>query len=233
MKVVKTFTIASPASQIFPVICEILDDKAGSTFTWAAAEVLSAYLLSSAELRGKRVLELGAGTGLPSVVCGLCGASSVTITDRKDERELYGVVQESISLNNLSEVCRVVEMDWDSPLEKSEMVDIVLGSDVFYNPEDFVKVFRIVNYFMEINASCLFITSYHQRNSNRTIKYLLEQFKMTAEVVPSNSFLHPAHSLGECQVMKPGTADATQQKSVPSYDDIFVILIRKRVVNEN
>eukprot|EP01031_Cornospumella_fuschlensis_P028398 gene28398-34285_t len=229
MKVVKTFTIASPESQIFPVICEILDDKAGSTFTWPAAEVLSAYLLSSAELRGKRVLELGAGTGLPSIVCGLCGASSVTITDRKDERELYGVVQESISLNNLSEVCRVVEMDWDSPLEKSDMVDIVLGSDVFYNPEDFVKVFRIVNSFIEINSSCLFITSYHQR---KTIKYLLKQFKMTAEVVPLDSFLHPAHSLGECQVTKHGSVDATQQKSVPSYDDIFVILIRKRYNNE-
>ncbi|RYH30180.1 hypothetical protein EON65_06005 [archaeon] len=166
MKVIKIFTISTHSFRIHPTICEILDDRDGSTFTWPSAEVLSAFLLSSREviqLAGKRVIELGAGTGLPSIVCGLCGAALVRITDRKDERELYNVVQESITLNHLHNVCRVEEMDWDSPHDKIGHVDIILGSDVFYNPEDFVKVFRIVHAFMEVNHACVFLTSYQQR----------------------------------------------------------------------
>eukprot|EP00960_Hanusia_phi_P077340 768679-Hanusia_phi.AAC.8 len=54
---------------------------------WDVALILSEVLLDlylSSRLRGKRVLELGAGTGVPSVVASLLGAR-VTITDMSEE----------------------------------------------------------------------------------------------------------------------------------------------------
>lgn len=66
-------------------------------------------------------------------------------------------------------------------------------------------------------------------SSNRTIKYLLDQYQMTAELFSSDSFLHSAHGLGECQVTQQASPDFAMQKSLPSYDDIFVILIRRQL----
>lgn len=64
-------------------------------------------------------------------------------------------------------------------------------------------------------------------SSNRSIKYLLDQYDMAAELVAGDAFLHPAHTLGECQVT-PLTCPETPAllKTVPTYDDISVILIR-------
>ena len=52
---------------------------------WNTARTLSDYLLRHPSLvRGRRVLELGAGAGLPSIVSALAGAERVTITDYPD-----------------------------------------------------------------------------------------------------------------------------------------------------
>ena len=49
---------------------------------WECSEVLSAYLAARPELcRGRRVLELGAGCGLCSMVASLGGAARVVATD--------------------------------------------------------------------------------------------------------------------------------------------------------
>ncbi|RPA93041.1 hypothetical protein L873DRAFT_1857454 [Choiromyces venosus 120613-1] len=53
---------------------------------WNAGRVVSTYLETHAEVlvSGKRVLELGAGAGLPSLVCALRGAVEVIVTDYPD-----------------------------------------------------------------------------------------------------------------------------------------------------
>ncbi|KAA6407606.1 MAG: hypothetical protein FRX48_08444 [Lasallia pustulata] len=53
---------------------------------WDAAQVLSDYLHHHAAdlVVGKAVLELGAGAGLPSLVCGILGARRVVVTDYPD-----------------------------------------------------------------------------------------------------------------------------------------------------
>lgn len=52
---------------------------------WNAGRVISTYLESQASLiKGKTVLELGAGAGLPSLVCAILGAKIVVVTDFPD-----------------------------------------------------------------------------------------------------------------------------------------------------
>ena len=54
---------------------------------WNTSRTLSSYLLENPSLvEGKRVLELGAGAGLPSIVCSLAGADRVVVTDYPDEK---------------------------------------------------------------------------------------------------------------------------------------------------
>ncbi|KAK6332502.1 nicotinamide n-methyltransferase [Orbilia blumenaviensis] len=55
-------------------------------FLWNAARITCNYIESSAEslVRGKTVLEFGAGAGLPSLLCAALGAKAVTITDYPD-----------------------------------------------------------------------------------------------------------------------------------------------------
>lgn len=53
---------------------------------WNAGRTTSTYLEERAEelVKNKTVLELGAGAGLPSLVCALKGAAQVVVTDYPD-----------------------------------------------------------------------------------------------------------------------------------------------------
>ncbi len=51
-------------------------------FAWAGGQALARYLLDAPELmRGKRVLDLGTGSGLTAIAAALCGARSVIAAD--------------------------------------------------------------------------------------------------------------------------------------------------------
>lgn len=63
----------------------VADAEAQADFRWNTALVTTSYILSHPSLsRHKRVLELGAGGGLPSLGCALAGAKTVLITDYAD-----------------------------------------------------------------------------------------------------------------------------------------------------
>lgn len=54
---------------------------------WNAARSFSTYLLAHGPdfVKGRKILELGAGGGLPSIVCAAAGAEKVVITDYPDQ----------------------------------------------------------------------------------------------------------------------------------------------------
>jgi nicotinamide N-methyltransferase len=52
---------------------------------WNAGRLISTYLEQNPSLvKGKTILELGAGAGLPSIVCGVLGAGKVVVSDYPD-----------------------------------------------------------------------------------------------------------------------------------------------------
>jgi predicted nicotinamide N-methyase len=106
--------------------------------TWEAALHLGRYLTGpgSSSVRGKRILELGGGTGLVSIMCTRwLGAQHVTATDGDD-----GVIedmQKNIFLNGLEGSDRIYakSLKWGRMLEEDEggqppYFDVVLGADI-------------------------------------------------------------------------------------------------------
>jgi predicted nicotinamide N-methyase len=103
-----------------------------------------------------QVLELGAGTGLPGILASLCGAQ-VTLSDSAKLPHCLEQCQKSAEANGVSDRVKIVGLTWgafSSELIKLKgEVDILLGSDVFYDPVVFEDLLCTVSYILESNPS--------------------------------------------------------------------------------
>lgn len=108
---------------------------------WPASIGLAEYLQQHhAELRGKSVLELGAGLGLPSLVALHAGAQVLT-TDFHPDVEFY--FERNCQHSVLKGDYR--RLNWRESAEDIGLFDIVMGSDVLYeskHPREVVKGLR-------------------------------------------------------------------------------------------
>ena len=93
---------------------------------WPASIAL-AHEVASRPFRGARVLELGAGTGLPGIVAAALGARVVQ-TERQ-EVALF-VCKRNAERNGISEIDHRAA-DWTA-WEDREKYDCILGSDILY-----------------------------------------------------------------------------------------------------
>ena len=117
---------------------------------WSCARLLAEWLARRSGggdedgagpiVRGRDVLELGAGTGAVGLVCAALGASSVTMTDR-DEATL-SLMHTNARINghydasSSCEVC-VQGLDWGDPATyiQGASYGLVVAADVLYLPE--------------------------------------------------------------------------------------------------
>lgn len=115
-------------------IVQDLEFGKGGTL-WDASYVLAKYL-ESMDMAGKKVVELGAGTGLPSILCAMKGAY-VVATDLADSLPLTNLnIQENV--DKIRGSVRTAELDWTNESHLEELGrsdwDYVIFSDVFYLP---------------------------------------------------------------------------------------------------
>jgi len=130
--------------------------------TWEASLRLAYYLSSegSAFIRGRSVLELGAGAGLLSIICGrLLGAQQVLSTDGNPE--VVESIQRNIALNRQSsedgrdEHIHARHLDWTElssledtislSLQGMTKYDTIMGADITYNQEYFVPLMQTIS----------------------------------------------------------------------------------------
>lgn len=96
--------------------------------------ILSRYLVENGLLRNKRILELGAGIGLPSIISIKEGAESVIITDLPSALSLLERnVRENTEESN---VPQFIALDWEKDDHFGEY-DLILGADLVYSKEMF------------------------------------------------------------------------------------------------
>ncbi|MFA6156275.1 methyltransferase [Mesorhizobium sp.] len=99
-------------------------------YAWAGGTVLARYVLDHPQtVAGRRVLDLGAGSGLIGIAAAKAGARTVVAA----EIDRNGVA--AIGLNAAANGVQITIVDKDITLDPPPAVDLVLAGDVFYDPE--------------------------------------------------------------------------------------------------
>lgn len=95
---------------------------------WPAAEALSQYLCVNPDIvKNQRVLELGCGLGLPSLVASHLGGN-VLATDFHPDVEAYF----KRNCRHSSITCSYQRLNWREDGEDLGLFDVVMGSDILY-----------------------------------------------------------------------------------------------------
>ncbi|KAF9927805.1 hypothetical protein FBU30_002850 [Linnemannia zychae] len=68
-------------------------------------------------------------------------------------------------------------------------IDLVIGSDTFYNPPDFESLLSTVSFIINRhNTDCIFLTTYQNRSAKRNIDHLLEKWGLEGRVIERETF---------------------------------------------
>jgi predicted nicotinamide N-methyase len=104
-------------------------------YAWAGGAVLARYILNHPQsVAGRRVLDLGAGSGLVGIAAAKAGASAVIAA----EIDRNGVA--AIGLNAAANSVEITIVDKDITKGPPPAVDLVLAGDVFYGREVALRV---------------------------------------------------------------------------------------------
>lgn len=171
------------------LVPEVLDPQYG-LYIWPSSVVLAQYVwFYKNAVKGKTILEIGAGASLPGIVVAKCGAR-VILSDCAEFQNCLDNCRQSCQINNLEDV-PVIGLTWGqiSPnLVHLPQIDIILGSDVFYEPEDFEDILTTIFYLMQKNPHALFWTTYQERSANWSIEALLYKWNLKCIHIPLETF---------------------------------------------
>lgn len=150
---------------------------------WDAAYALARYLEGPPgdALRGKRVVELGAGTGFLACCLALLGAS-VVATDLPD---MLPIIRANLSFNGLLAppaapapppgLAAVVPLDWSGGCGAlAPPYDFVLGSDLVYEPKLFAPLAATMAALSD-GGTVLYLAYRHRHDEQHCQMYFLEQ----------------------------------------------------------
>ncbi|KAF2689139.1 hypothetical protein K458DRAFT_292365 [Lentithecium fluviatile CBS 122367] len=124
-------------------------------FLWNAGRTISTYLEERANelVQGKTVLELGAGGGLPSLVCALSGAAQVVVTDYPDADLIDNLRYNVTHCDALSSPTKIVPEGylWGAPTEhltkhlsRNSGFDVLILADLLFNHSEHAKLIKTV-----------------------------------------------------------------------------------------
>ena len=124
------------------------------TKIWPSALALADFLHRSPEVvQQKNVLELAAGLGLPGLVAAR-HAQQVCISDYLEEA--VDTVTKSIQHLQLTNVTSLL-LDWNH-LPEDLTTDVLLLSDINYDPEEFSQLFKVLQKFLHRGTLILLTT---------------------------------------------------------------------------
>uniref|UniRef100_A0A9L0JEX5 Histone-arginine methyltransferase METTL23 n=1 Tax=Equus asinus TaxID=9793 RepID=A0A9L0JEX5_EQUAS len=159
-------------------------------YVWPCAVVLAQYLwFHRGSLPGKAVLEIGGGVSLPGIMAAKCGAE-VILSDSSELPHCLEVCWQSCQMNNLPQV-RIIGLTWGHMSQELLALppqDILLASDVFFEPEDFEDILTTVYFLMQKNPKVQLWSTYQVRSADWSLEALLYKWDMKCVHIPLESF---------------------------------------------
>ncbi len=113
-------------------------------FAWAGGQALARYVLDNAIVRGRDVLDLGAGAGLTAIAAMKAGAARVLAAD------IDALALAAVALNAQANAVSVATTDSDLLAAPPAAFDIILVGDLFYERPLADRVLA----FIETASSC-------------------------------------------------------------------------------
>ncbi len=145
---------------------------------WPSALVLGDFLLRNIDLiKNKKVVELAAGLGLPSMIAAEY-ASHVLCSDYLAEP--VAIMQRSAIHNGFNNL-QVKILNWQSLPEDLE-ADVVLLSDINYEPKEFEQQYQLINFLLQKNTLVILSTP-PRLAGKKFIEQLLPLCKHQEEII--------------------------------------------------
>ncbi|XP_019499823.1 PREDICTED: methyltransferase-like protein 23 isoform X3 [Hipposideros armiger] len=135
------------------------------------------------------VCRIGAGASLPGIVAAKCGAE-VILSDSSELPHCLEICRQSCQMNALPQV-PVVGLTWghvSQDLLALPSQDIILASDVFFEPEDFEDILTTVYFLMQKNPKVQLWSTYQVRSADWSLEALLYKWDMKCIHIPLESF---------------------------------------------
>jgi predicted nicotinamide N-methyase len=112
---------------------------------WPSARALAETLVERKEsFAGKRILEVGCGLAIPSLVAAKLGAE-VVATDFHPEVPRF--LESNLKINQVSSV-RYERIDWSKGFPDLGKFDWIIGSDILYERQHALLLARVVSQYM-------------------------------------------------------------------------------------
>ncbi len=153
---------------------------------WPAAKALCEVIAANPQLvKNKTVLEIAAGLGLPSLLAAQF-AKEIVATDYIDDA--VEMMKQSAIHNQLRNMqCRL--LNWNNP-PKNITADVLLLSDINYEPQSFDAVYKLLATFIELNSTILLSTP--QRLS---AKSFMERLQPWCKQIFEFDITHNSHTV--------------------------------------
>ncbi|XP_005597173.2 histone-arginine methyltransferase METTL23 isoform X2 [Equus caballus] len=135
------------------------------------------------------VPQIGGGVSLPGIMAAKCGAE-VILSDSSELPHCLEVCRQSCQMNNLPQV-RIIGLTWGHMSQELLALppqDILLASDVFFEPEDFEDILTTVYFLMQKNPKVQLWSTYQVRSADWSLEALLYKWDMKCVHIPLESF---------------------------------------------
>lgn len=119
---------------------------------WASGVQLAEFT-SAHPLGTKRILEIGCGLALGGIVCSRRGAD-VTASDRHPLAHEF--LAANLALNGLPDMA-FLDLDWTAPPRALGRFDLLIASDVLYEPSHPAELARFVERHLEVGGELVLV----------------------------------------------------------------------------
>ncbi|KAJ1451720.1 putative methyltransferase-domain-containing protein [Pelagophyceae sp. CCMP2097] len=183
---------------------------------WPGAKTLAAGFVcggAHAQLvRGKRVLELGAGCGLPGLTAAACGAAAVTLTDLDEAlprlRRNAEANAAAIDASNPGATVDVQTLAWGAAIDAAfGGYDVVLASDVVYKPALVAPLVATLKQLLTRKAQVLILANDERSSAQKRFAGVLEASEFDVQTTHVGAVLvHVCRPLYDEAAAAPGAA---------------------------